>query len=84
MTIDPLDIACRDLVEVVSDYLEGALGPAELVALEAHLVICSGCAEYLALLRRVQRATRGIATTDLDPALLDRLTQALLPRRGAP
>jgi anti-sigma factor RsiW len=75
--IDPHHLACRDAVELVSDYLEGALPPAELLAFEEHLVLCEGCATHLSNLRRVRRATRRIAATDLDAGLFDKLCGVL-------
>lgn len=50
MAID-FDARCDVLVTRFSDYLEQTLEPAEAEALEQHLVICTGCAEYVAQLR---------------------------------
>ena len=46
-----IDIACRDVVEIITDYLEGLLDPATARAVEAHLLLCDGCDEYLAQMR---------------------------------
>ena len=52
MTTEPADrMACIEVVEVVSDYLERSLGVEESVRLEAHLVICEGCDAYVAQMR---------------------------------
>jgi anti-sigma factor RsiW len=48
---DDLDLACRELVELVTDYLDGALDPRTAAAIDRHLHDCPGCAEYLAQLR---------------------------------
>jgi anti-sigma factor RsiW len=49
---DPgMTIECREVVELVTDYLEGALDPDTTTELEAHLRLCEGCEEYLAQLR---------------------------------
>ncbi len=50
-----IDIACRDLVEMVTDYLEGALDPATASAVEAHLQLCAGCDDYLTQMRSTIR-----------------------------
>lgn len=42
------DLACQEMVELVTDYLEGALSPAMQRRFEAHLQACDGCDEYLA------------------------------------
>jgi anti-sigma factor RsiW len=46
------ELACSELVELVTDYLEGALAPAESARLEAHLDDCEGCRIHLAQVRR--------------------------------
>jgi anti-sigma factor RsiW len=48
---DPL--ACREFVELVTDYLEGVLPADERARLEAHLAECDGCTGYLADMRLV-------------------------------
>ena len=48
-------LACRDVVELLSDYLEDALDPDSRTELEAHLALCSGCAAYLEQLRETIR-----------------------------
>lgn len=52
-------IACRQLVELVTDYLESALSPAQLRAVEDHLAGCEDCTRYLAQMRQVIALTRG-------------------------
>jgi anti-sigma factor RsiW len=51
------DLSCQELVELVTDYLEGALPPAEHARFEAHVAECPGCEIYL----RQVRATIAIA-----------------------
>jgi len=46
---DPLN--CRELVELVTDYLEGAMPPAERARFEAHIATCDGCDAYLIQMR---------------------------------
>lgn len=41
-------MSCRELVEVVTDYLEGTMDPRERVRFEAHLEECPYCVNYLA------------------------------------
>jgi len=42
---------CDQLVELVTDYLDGALEPATVAAFEAHLTECEGCEVYLQQIR---------------------------------
>jgi anti-sigma factor RsiW len=58
---------CRDLVELVTDYLDGVLSPQVTAAVEAHLAICPGCAEYLAQIRQTIAATGELRQDDLSP-----------------
>ena len=46
-------MSCKELVELVTDYLEGALPPAERNRFEEHLAICPGCHTYLEQMRQV-------------------------------
>lgn len=41
------DLACRRVVEMVTDYLEGALSADEQPRLEQHLLLCDACAVYV-------------------------------------
>ena len=50
----PRDLTCQELVELVTDYLEGALRSAERVRFEEHLTGgCAGCQAYLAQMRDI-------------------------------
>lgn len=40
-------LTCKELVEIVTDHLEGALPAHERARFEAHLAECDGCATYL-------------------------------------
>ena len=51
---DELDLACRDVVELLSDYLDGDLDPPLAAAVERHLALCPACIEYLRQLRQVE------------------------------
>ena len=55
MTHLPHDLSCREVVELVSDYLEGRLEPADVARFEAHIVMCDGCAAYLDQMRTTIR-----------------------------
>ena len=52
--VDP-DLACRELVELVTDYLEDALPTAERERFEAHLADCEGCDAYVEQVRATIR-----------------------------
>ena len=51
--LPPDDLACTEEVELITDYLEGALPDAERARLELHLETCPGCTEYLEQMRSI-------------------------------
>lgn len=75
-------MACREAVELVSDYLERALSEAERRRLEAHLAECEGCEVYLAQMRQTIAGLRGLGARSL-PADFDSLLAAF-EGRGRP
>ena len=74
----PRDIACNELVELLTEYLEGALPPAEVVAVEEHLSGCDGCHRYLDQLR----TTIGLLGSAPVPTLSAEAYDALLAAFG--
>ncbi len=46
------DLSCQELVELVTDYLEGNLPPVEQRRFEEHLAGCTGCTIYLDQMRK--------------------------------
>ena len=46
-----VDLMCREVVEVVTEYLDGAMQGADRVRLEQHLLACPPCTAHLAQLR---------------------------------
>lgn len=50
-------LACREVVELLSDYLDGALDDDLRRAVESHLSACEGCDRALAQLRETIRLT---------------------------
>jgi predicted anti-sigma-YlaC factor YlaD len=69
------DLACQELVEIVTNYLEGALPEAERVRFDAHLEVCEGCRRYLDQMRTTIRVVGTLTEDDLDPDAKDQLLQ---------
>ena len=67
MSVDTESLSCQELVELVTDYLEGALDGVTLSRFEAHIRQCSGCAAYLEQLRQTIRVVGSITPADLTP-----------------
>jgi len=59
------DFPCNEFVELVTEYLEGALPPAEVVRLEDHLAICGGCASVLDQFQTVIRLSGRLSESDV-------------------
>ena len=67
------DLVCREAVELITDYLEGALDRRDRARLEAHLAACPHCTEYLAQMRKTLDALGRIEPEALDPQVQDEL-----------
>ena len=68
------ELACQEVVELVTAYLEDALTAVDRERFEEHLVFCDGCADYLGQLRTTIRLA-GSADLALPPELEDRLLE---------
>ena len=62
----PLHLPCNVFVELVTDYLEGALDDHERTRVEAHLAICPPCQEVLAQWRSVVDLAGRLKPDDVD------------------
>jgi anti-sigma factor RsiW len=68
------DLVCQQVVELVTDYLEGALrGPARR-RFERHLAGCPHCTEYLAQIRATIQMAGRVTPDDLTPQMREDLT----------
>lgn len=61
------DLVCQQAVELVTDYLEGALSRRDRRRFEAHLRACPNCAAYLEQIRITIRLAGTIEPDDLSP-----------------
>jgi anti-sigma factor RsiW len=68
-------LACIELVELVTDYLEGSLSRSDRARFEAHLGDCHGCTAYLEQFRETIRLTGTLREDDLVPAARDALLE---------
>jgi anti-sigma factor RsiW len=67
---------CREFVELVTAYFEGALSPAEERLFDAHLAACDKCTEYLQQMRQTIRVTGTLSPDDLSPEAEEVLLEA--------
>jgi anti-sigma factor RsiW len=66
-------IACRQAVELMAGYLDGALTDRDRARLEAHLADCPHCSEYLAQLRVTIDTLGRVEPDDVPDEMLDEL-----------
>ena len=69
-------IVCREVVELVTRYLEGALPAGERTRFEGHLSVCPHCTRYLEQFRQTIRATGKLREEDLAPEVKENLVAA--------
>ena len=74
--INEPSMTCKELVELVTAYLEDAMDPATRALFEAHLEKCRGCRNYLEQFRITVRTVGRIHDDNLDPGFRDRLIEA--------
>jgi hypothetical protein len=64
----PSEVACRELVRLVTDYLDSALPPQWRRGLDEHLAECDGCTDYLRQIRAVIDAVERLAEEERSSA----------------
>ena len=67
MTIPVAQLSCQELVELVTEYLEGALPEDERRRFEDHLGGCNGCRRYVEQMRTTLRVTGELTTASISP-----------------
>ena len=64
---------CQELVELVTDYLEGALSRRDQKRFDAHIAACEHCTPYIEQLRQTIALTGTLREEDVSPAAQDAL-----------
>ena len=70
------DLTCIELVELVTEYLEGGLGARARERFEEHLGSCEGCSTYLDQMRQTLVTVGSLRQEDFSPAMRDALLAA--------
>lgn len=68
------ELVCQEVVELITDYLEGSLSRSQRRRLEAHLSACEHCSEYLEQMRATIRLTGRLHAEDLSPEMREEFT----------
>jgi hypothetical protein len=76
---DPAMLECKEVVEVVTDFLGDAMGPEDRARLEQHLLVCLPCTLHVAQVKstieHVAELRRDRAPVEVSPALVDLFRQ---------
>ena len=67
---------CAEMVELMTDYLEGRLSRRDTRRFDRHLSLCDGCSAYIEQLRTTIEVTGRLRDRDFPPELLERLLAA--------
>jgi anti-sigma factor RsiW len=81
-----ITVACRQVVELVTDYLDGALPTDVRAAVERHLERCAPCVAYIEQMRTTAASLREVPVESIHPEARAELVAAfreLIPPAGA-
>ena len=70
------ELACKEFVELVTDYVEDALTTTDRRRFEEHMVGCDGCASYLDSMRRTIEITGRLTEDNVLPEMQRELLAA--------
>jgi anti-sigma factor RsiW len=80
-------LTCQQVVELVTEYLDGVMEPARRARFEAHLDGCDGCTAYLEQFRTTIAVVGSLAVSDIPAPVKSELLSAFRhwadDRRGA-
>jgi predicted anti-sigma-YlaC factor YlaD len=78
------ELTCREVVEIVSDYLEGALSDELRARFDQHLSACDGCTNYLEQMRETIRLSGMLTEEQIPLVQRERLLEAFRDWNRAP
>lgn len=71
-----IELSCKEMVELITEYLENALTPDDRARFESHLSICGDCTRYLEQMRQTIWLTGTLTEEQLAPDARDALLHA--------
>jgi predicted anti-sigma-YlaC factor YlaD len=69
-------LSCQELVELVTDYLEGALSEVDRARFDTHIRRCDGCGDYLEQMRQTIELVGRVPLDTLSPEAERELLEA--------
>ena len=76
MSVFTRPLACQELVELVTAYLDGGLSRSDRRRFERHINACDHCTAYVEQIRLVIEATGSLTEDDIDPEAREELLEA--------
>jgi hypothetical protein len=73
-------LTCKEAIELMGEYLEAALGPDLLAALERHLADCRPCVAYLNTYRKTRQLAGEVGRLEMPEEMKRRLRRLILER----
>jgi anti-sigma factor RsiW len=77
-------LACQELVEIITDYLEDALSPADRARFEEHIAGCGNCTAYLEQMRQTVAVVGRLRQEDIPGPALEPLLVAFRAWKQGP
>ena len=69
-------MSCRELVTLVTEYLDGTMPNAERIRFERHVAVCPPCRAHLDQMRKTIRASGALTEESISPKARDTLLDA--------
>ena len=69
-------LTCQQVVELVTEYLDGVMEPRRRARFEAHLAGCDGCTAYLEQFRATVAVLGRLAADDVPAPVMSELLSA--------
>ena len=76
MSLFTRELACQELVELVTAYFDGSLSWTDRRRFRAHIRGCEHCTAYVEQMRQTIAATGRLTEDDIDPEARDELLEA--------
>lgn len=77
-------LKCRDIGDLLLDYVEGALEPSVQRALDAHLADCPGCVAFINTYKHTIGLSRNLRCDEIPPELKKKLRSFITEKLGKP
>jgi anti-sigma factor RsiW len=69
-------MSCRELVALVTEYLDGSMQLSERMRFERHIAVCPPCRAHLEQMRTTIRASGALTEESISPAAREALLDA--------